>query len=969
MHTERALTASTAQADAAALPDTRVREFLDQLRETGIELGADQAAAVRGVLTSGARVESVIGPAGTGKSFVVGTLAKAWQDPGLWDDAAPHVYGLASSQIATEVLADEGLAARNVARWLTTQQRLAEDRATEDDAAWHLKEGDLVVVDESAMTDTADLAAVHRHVAEAGAKLLLVGDHRQLAAVGAGGAMELVADAGASYELADARRFTQLWEREASLRLRSGDESVLTEYHKHGRLLDGGALEQTEESAVRAWLGDTLAGQHSLLVVDTNDQAARLSAELRAQLVKLGRVAEHGVPLNRQGTYAGVGDLVQARSNGWNLTGYDGNRRGPINREQYRVLETGDDGRLIVAPIVGRTTDGEQLGDRMTLPADYVAEHVTLGYAGTVHAAQGLTVDTSHIVVTPKSGPEALYVGMSRGRGGNTAHVTTLAVPDDAPPGTVAEAVHRDPAAVLANTLEGADPTRSALATATESAEEMESVRTPAELLADAVELATAGRTARWLDELVDAGALRLDERARIAAEDGGPTLARILRRAELAGHDPREVLTDAVGDRSLAGARQITNVLYHRITTGYGLEPAGDTYTERVPHVDDPEWRRYLHGLAESADDRRRELGDQLAADPPQWAVEALGPVPEDLAEATEWSRRAGAVAAHRELTGYDDAAEPLGSAPKPGQVETYASWLTAWRALGRPEAHRDELEMSDGQLRVRIRAAERENTWAPRYVADELAGTVQAAETHRHTATLRAAEAENTADEDVRAELQRQAAEAAELANTLDQRVEKLRRVDHARGQWLIHTAATRAAADRAQAELAARHADDEPTAEEAVTAEEWLAAHQAATEAEDPHREITSEHDLADVQRQRTEDLATVPPELDAERDFLADTEHADVRKLAAEEPAAEADESVRVPSADETAESVRRAQRALAEIAERTAADQAREVEEARAAQLARWHADDLAAEEQAAERERDDALEFNTAGAW
>ena len=49
----------------------------------GIELGVDQAAAVRGVLTSGARVESLVGPAGTGKSFVVGALARAWTDPAL----------------------------------------------------------------------------------------------------------------------------------------------------------------------------------------------------------------------------------------------------------------------------------------------------------------------------------------------------------------------------------------------------------------------------------------------------------------------------------------------------------------------------------------------------------------------------------------------------------------------------------------------------------------------------------------------------------------------------------------------------------------------------------------------------------------------------------------------------------------------------------------------------------------------
>src|SRR5699024_10075481 len=160
VHTERILTAATAHADAAAMPSMAAQRFLDQLGEAGIELGADQAAAVRGALTSGARIESLIGPAGTGKSFVVGALARAWQDPQLWDGTQRRVVGLATSQIAADVLAGEGLDTRNVARWLATQGRLTQGRAAGDDEAWRLSAGDLVVVDESAMSDTADLAAI-----------------------------------------------------------------------------------------------------------------------------------------------------------------------------------------------------------------------------------------------------------------------------------------------------------------------------------------------------------------------------------------------------------------------------------------------------------------------------------------------------------------------------------------------------------------------------------------------------------------------------------------------------------------------------------------------------------------------------------------------------------------------------------------------------------------------------------------
>jgi hypothetical protein len=94
--------------------------------------------------------------------------------------------------------------------------------------------------------------------------------------------------------------------------------------------------------------------------VGTNEQAARLSAQLRAELVRLGLVQEHGVPLGLQGTVAGVGDLVQARRNAWELAGHQGNRRGPINRETYRVTAVRDDGALEVYPLPRRGQAGRR---------------------------------------------------------------------------------------------------------------------------------------------------------------------------------------------------------------------------------------------------------------------------------------------------------------------------------------------------------------------------------------------------------------------------------------------------------------------------------------------------------------------------------------------------------------------------------------------------------------------------------
>ena len=953
VRSERILLAATTARDGAALSPRAAGRFLDRLHAGGIELGADQAAAVRGILASGARVETLVGPAGTGKSYVVGTLAQAWTDPTLRHDGEPgRVFGLATSQAATDVLTAEGLTARNVAAWLGTQQRLhtgaAERPLRPEDEPWRLRAGDLVVVDESAMTDTAALSAIHQHAEQSGAKLLLVGDHRQLAAVGAGGGMELLAAAGSSYELTDARRFTQSWEGEASLRLRAGDETVLRDYHRQGRILDAGTRDTAQDSAARAWIADTLAGCRSLLLVDTNEQTAQVCAQIRTELVRLGRVEERGVLLGLQGTYAGVGDLVQARCNAWHLNGYEGNRRAPRNRDDFRVIALRDDGALEVTTDLTGTGGDTGVGERFVLPASYVAEHVALGYAGTVHTAQGATVDTTHSVVTQMTNPNALYVGMSRGRAANTAHVATRSAPEDPADGsTRCHELHRDPVAVLAGILDTHDHAspKSALAIATESADQAGSARTAAELFADAAQLAATERTARCLDRLVADGALTDQQRARIAAEDGADALTRILRRAEIAGQDPDRVLADAVERGPLTGSRNLSNVLYSRIRDTHRFDPVGDTWADWTPRTENPEWNDYLAGLARAAERSTRELGDDAAADPPTWATDAFGPVPDEAVDRAVWSHKVGRIAAVRELTGTESSDDALGAAPSPGQVEAFAAYRAAWRELGRPDIDREHLELSNGQLRMRVRAYERELAAAPRYVANELAGTRQAAAARAHDAVLRLAEADGATEPGRQAQLVTEADQLDDLAAVLRTRAEQLQEVDDARASWLAHTAGTRVQAELSKAELRARDADDDP--DDRVTADEWRAAHEAAVADDDRHRQITEDDIHDDVA-----ETDTVDP--------TGDAGWTDIREQAQTQPRQTREDIVAVPSAEDTADHVRHAGRVLDEINYRQAGDAQHEAEE-RAAELARWYGDDIA-EQSTGDVHEDDGYE-------
>lgn len=107
-----------------------------------------------------------------------------------------------------------------------------------------------------------------RVAAGRGCRVLITGDHEQLAAVEGGGAMMMLTRQMGYVQLAEPVRFAHEWERDASLRLRSGDTSVLAVYQEQGRLR-GADSEQVMELAARAWLADHLSGKDTLLIART----------------------------------------------------------------------------------------------------------------------------------------------------------------------------------------------------------------------------------------------------------------------------------------------------------------------------------------------------------------------------------------------------------------------------------------------------------------------------------------------------------------------------------------------------------------------------------------------------------------------------------------------------------------------------------------------------------------------------
>ncbi len=271
-----------------------------------------------------------------------------------------------------------------------------------------------MIVDEASLAGTLLLDRLVQHARHVGAKVLLVGDWAQLSAVEIGGAFGLVARSiEDAPELTDARRFRCDWEKAATLGLRTGSPDVLGDYEQHHRIHDA---EDPLDAAYRAWRADREAGRSTIMIAADDTTVGMLGSRAQADRIREGEVAPDGVKLH-DGNRAGTGDDIITRLNDRRLVAGIGWVK---NGDRWRVVRSFDDGSLAVR----RLSRGEKLRASVVLPASYVAAHVELGYAITVHRAQGMTVDTAHAILdSERATREQLYVAMTRGATANHVYL------------------------------------------------------------------------------------------------------------------------------------------------------------------------------------------------------------------------------------------------------------------------------------------------------------------------------------------------------------------------------------------------------------------------------------------------------------------------------------------------------------------------------------------------------------------
>ena len=383
--------------------DERAREqALAQVSERIGELSAEQRRAVE-LLGAEQRVAIVVGEAGVGKGVVVDAAARAEQLCGR------EPIGIAVAGATAERLGHDSPSLQGAT--MTLDALIARSAAE----SVQLGERTTVFFDEAAMADTDRLRRLTELIATRDAKLVLIGDARQLPAIGAGGMFARIAEHAQVARLSEVRRTGDARERQAWSELRAGrPDRAMAHYRDRGQLHFADTREQAVEQAVRQWAGLTrrLEPREVALMSDaSNAEIDRLNAraqQLRAERGELG-AEELGLPSISYGVRSGdrVAFVAQHRPAGQERV---------ENGTRGEVIDLAVDDQRVTVRIDGSGREVILEGDEL--------KTLRLCYAQHLYRQQGATVERA-VVVTGgwQASREGAYVEASRARNGTDWHL------------------------------------------------------------------------------------------------------------------------------------------------------------------------------------------------------------------------------------------------------------------------------------------------------------------------------------------------------------------------------------------------------------------------------------------------------------------------------------------------------------------------------------------------------------------
>jgi conjugative relaxase-like TrwC/TraI family protein len=375
-------------AGIGVVPEAQLRAALDRRPE----LSPEQVAAVATITGSGNGLDVIVGAAGTGKTFCLDAAHDAWSRAGY------RVVGMTlAASAARHLQAQTAIPSDTIARRL---RELADDTLQLDART-------VVVIDEAAMAATRAIAPILTVSSRASAKVVMLGDPHQLDAIDAGGLLLGLSRRMRTLTLKENWRQREEWERKAIAELRRGRTTqALAAYEQHQRVVVAPTAIDVRNQMAADWYAATVAGDSAVLIAERRYDVEDLNRRARRHLARAGGLT--GAALDVGTLSFQAGDRVMCLRN---------NRRLGV---QNGTLATVERAHVTERAIDIRSDDGRLLH----LPQQYLdADHLTYGYARTIHKTQGLSVDRCLILASDTLDHQAGYTALSRGRSENRIYL------------------------------------------------------------------------------------------------------------------------------------------------------------------------------------------------------------------------------------------------------------------------------------------------------------------------------------------------------------------------------------------------------------------------------------------------------------------------------------------------------------------------------------------------------------------
>lgn len=378
-------------------------------------LSDEQRAAIKHI-TGPERIAAVVGYAGAGKSTMLAAAREAWEAQGY------QVHGAALSGKAAEGLEESsGIQSRTLASW---------DMSWQNDRRM-LNRGDVFVIDEAGMVGSRQLARFVSEAEARGAKIVLVGDHEQLQAIGAGAPFRAITEEIGYAELSQIRRQRVEWQRDASVAFATHRTAEgLSAYRDRGNISFAETGEDARGQIVRDYLADAQERPDGTRIAMAHRRAdvRAINDAIRAELRARSNVPGDGHGLS-EGWLArgalGEGFIFQTNDGkrefapGDRIVFLENNRDLGVKNGMLGTVEHVEVGRLGAGPRIVAQLDGPggAEGCSVSVPMDdYQA--VDHGYATTIHKNQGATVDRAYVLASGTMDRHLTYVAMTRHRDG-----------------------------------------------------------------------------------------------------------------------------------------------------------------------------------------------------------------------------------------------------------------------------------------------------------------------------------------------------------------------------------------------------------------------------------------------------------------------------------------------------------------------------------------------------------------------